>query len=331
MTWPGLSLTGSVPSESHVSVHGRDGGQPAECVTAALRKKCPARKGAVTQNVVWRKPNQRDECIDLKIAGYTHCMHAFHVDSIAGVGNRLRILFRADPFRTRGIPRFRASIAAVGLILALASAAIGFQTPTEPLTGRRIAGVMGAAGADWLERKEREQEERPELALDSLGLKAGMVVADVGAGTGYMALRMATRVGPSGKVYAEDIQPEMLALLKQRQAKLKITNVETVLGTSSDAKLPAGSLDLELLVDVYHEFSDPRKMLHSLRNSLRSDGRLVLLEYRKEDPNIPIRPEHTMTVQEVKTELGAAGFRLDRVIESLPLQHILIFKKTRVE
>jgi SAM-dependent methyltransferase len=258
-------------------------------------------------------------------------MDGLKVKSISGVGNEIRILHPSGPFAMRRISEFRASFAAVGLILALASAAIGFQALTHPLTGRRIAGVMGPAGADWLERKERDQEERPDVALDSLALKTGMVVADVGAGTGYMSLRMARLVGPSGKVYAEDIQPEILALLKQKQAKLRITNVETVLGTPSDAKLPAGDIDLELLVDVYHEFSEPRKMLDSLRSALRPEGRLVLLEYRKEDPSIPIRPEHTMTVQEVKAELGAAGFRLDRVVETLPLQHILIFKKTRAE
>src|ERR1019366_9510678 len=132
--------------------------------------------------------------------------------------------------------------AAVGLILALASAAIGFQAPTHPLTGRRIAGVMGPAGSDWLERKERDQEERPDVALDSLALKTGMVVADVGAGTGYMSLRMARLVGPSGKVYAEDIQPEMLALLKQKQAKLRITNVRRYWGLHPTPNFPRATL-----------------------------------------------------------------------------------------
>jgi SAM-dependent methyltransferase len=267
----------------------------------------------------------------LKVTLYTQPMDKIKAESISGVGTGIRILRPSGPFTVRRISQFRAGFVAVGLILALASVAIGFQTRTHPLTGRRIAGVMGPAGADWLDRKERSEEERPDLALDSLALTTGMVVADVGAGTGYMSLRMAKRVGPSGKVYAEDIQPEMLALLKRMQAKLKITNVETVLGTSSDARLPTGAIDLELLVDVYHEFSEPTKMLDSLRSALRPEGRLVLLEYRKEDPKIPIRPEHTMTVQEVKTELGAAGFRMDRVIETLPLQHILIFKKTGTE
>src|SRR5271163_3478046 len=199
---------------------------------------------------------------------------------------------------------------------------------THPLTGRPIAPVMGAAGAGWLDRPEREAEEKPDLALDNLGIRAGMVVADVGAGTGYMTLRMARRVGPTGKVYADDVQPEMLRRLRQNAAKEKLTNIETVLGTEVDPKLPAGKLDLILLVDVYHEFSQPQKMLRRMREALKPDGRLVLLEYRKEDPTIPIRPEHKMSVQEVKTELEAEGFHLDQVLETLPRQHILILGKT---
>jgi predicted methyltransferase len=201
----------------------------------------------------------------------------------------------------------------------------------HPLTGRRIAPVMGAAGADWLERKERETEEKPEAALDALGIRPGMTVADVGAGSGYMSLRMAVRVGPTGKVYAEDVQPEMLRLVRQNQAKARFTNIETVLGTEADPKLPAGKMDLILLVDVYHELSQPQKMLGKIREALKPDGRLVLLEYRKEDPTIPIRPEHKMSVQEVKTELEAEGFRLDQVIETLPRQHILILTKARLQ
>jgi SAM-dependent methyltransferase len=217
-------------------------------------------------------------------------------------------------------------------LAALCGIATAFQgrlaAQTEhPLTGRKIAGVMGVGGADWLERHERESEEHPDQALDALNLKAGMVVADVGAGTGYMSLKMAKRVGPSGKVYAEDVQPEMLRLLRQNAAKEKAANVETVLGSETDPKLPAGQLDLILLVDVYHEFSQPQKMLRGMREALKADGRLVLLEYRKEDPNVPIRPEHKMSVQEVKTELEAEGFRMDQVIETLPRQHILILKK----
>ena len=198
---------------------------------------------------------------------------------------------------------------------------------THPVTGREIAPVMGASGAGWLDRPERETEEAPELALDALGLRAGMVVADVGAGTGYMSLRMARRVGPTGKVYANDLQPEMLQKLRANTQREKLSNVETVQGTEADPKLPPNTMDLVLLVDVYHEFSQPQAMLDKIRESLKPDGRLVLLEYRKEDPKVPIRPAHKMSVAEVKTEVEAEGFKLDQVIEKLPRQHIIIFRK----
>jgi SAM-dependent methyltransferase len=201
-----------------------------------------------------------------------------------------------------------------------------FQT-AHPLTGRRIAPVMGVAGADWLERPERASEENPDLALDALGLRPGMVVADIGAGTGYMSLRLAKRVGPSGKVYANDLQPDMLRLLRENAVRARIANIVTVLGEEADPKLPQGQIDLVLLVDVYHEFSEPQKMLRKIRETLKPDGRLVLLEYRKEDPSIPIRPEHKMSVAEVRTELEAEGFHLGPVIETLPRQHILILTK----
>ena len=203
-----------------------------------------------------------------------------------------------------------------------------FQAPgTHPVSGRKIAGVMGMSGADWLTRPEREAEEQPEKALDALKLKPGMVVADIGAGVGYMSLRMAKRVGPSGKVYANDLQPEMLAKLRENAAKANISNVVTVLGDVSDPKLPANTMDLVLLVDVYHEFSQPQQMLRKIRETLKPDGRLVLLEYRAEDPNVPIIAEHKMTVAQVKTELEAEGFVLQPVIETLPRQHILILTK----
>jgi ubiquinone/menaquinone biosynthesis C-methylase UbiE len=198
----------------------------------------------------------------------------------------------------------------------------------HPVTGRHYAGVMGVGGADWLVRPEREGEEHPDEALDAIGIAAGSTVADIGAGAGYMTWRMAERVGPSGKVYANDIQPKMLDILRHNMAERKLTNVTTVLGGADDPKLPRASIDLVLLVDVYHEFSEPQKMLQHMRDSLRSDGRLVLLEYRGEDPAVPIRPEHKMTVQQVKAELEPEGFRLDRVSEVLPRQHILIFKKS---
>src|SRR3984885_11791702 len=197
----------------------------------------------------------------------------------------------------------------------------------HPVTGRQIAGVMGVQGADWLNRPERVKEENPEGALDALGIRPGMVVADVGAGTGYMSLRLAKRVGPTGKVYANDLQPEMLARLRDNAAKAGFTNVETVQGEEADPKLPPGRMDLILLVDVYHEFSKPREMIDKIRVALKPDGRLVLLEYRKEDPNVPIREEHKMTVAEVKAELEPQGFTMSQVIETLPRQHILILTK----
>jgi precorrin-6B methylase 2 len=214
----------------------------------------------------------------------------------------------------------------VGFVLTI-SIAEAFQGQ-HPVTGRQIAGVMGVQGADWLNRPERAAEENPEGALDALAIRPGMVVADVGAGTGYMSLRMARRVGPNGKVYANDLQPEMLRRLRENAAKAGLANIETVQGDEADPKLPRERMDLVLLVDVYHEFSKPREMIDKIRDSLKPEGHLVLLEYRKEDPNVPIREEHKMTVAEVKAELEPQGFVLSKVLETLPRQHILILTKT---
>jgi 2-polyprenyl-3-methyl-5-hydroxy-6-metoxy-1,4-benzoquinol methylase len=205
-----------------------------------------------------------------------------------------------------------------------------FET-VHPLTGRKIAGVCGVGGAQWLQRPEREEEEHSQAAIDALGLKPGMMVADVGAGSGFMSIKMARKVGPSGKVYANDIQPEMLDLLRKNTSHAGIQNIEPVLGTVSGTNLPRGQLDLVLLVDVYHEFSEPEKMLRDIRESLKPNGRLVLIEYRGEDPAIPIRPEHKMTVAQVKTELEAEGFALGPVVETLPRQHILFLSKAKAK
>jgi len=221
--------------------------------------------------------------------------------------------------------------AAVCALMLVGSAAIAAQqiaSPgVHPISGRRYAQTMSYLGADWLDRSERVQEEEPDVALDALKLAQGSIVADVGAGSGYMTVKMAKRVGPTGKVYANDIQPQMLSMLRQRLDREKLTNVELVLGTLDDPKLPANTLDLILMVDVYHEFSQPQQMLRRMRESLKPGGRLVLLEYRKEDPSIPIRPDHKMSVAEARMEVEAEGFTLGNVDERLPRQHILVFTK----
>jgi SAM-dependent methyltransferase len=212
-----------------------------------------------------------------------------------------------------------------GLILMVC--ALVYAQGVHPITGRTYAGVMSADGAPWLTRPEREEEEQPDRALDEIAIVKGSTVADIGAGSGAITWRLAERVGPAGKVYANDIQPRMLELLRQNMAQRKIANVETVLGAVDDPKLPSSSVDLELMIDVYHEFSHPQEMLRHLRDALKPGGRMVLLEYRGEDPAIPILPAHKMTVAMVKSEVEPEGFRLDKTIEALPRQHILIFKK----
>ena len=212
------------------------------------------------------------------------------------------------------------------LCLAIVVLSAAWGQGVHPVTGRQYAGVMGAGGAPWLTRSEREAEEEPDKALAAIGIAKGDTVADIGAGSGYMTWRMAQLVGPAGKVYANDIQQKMLDLLKQNIEQRKLTNVLMVLGTPDDPKLPAAAIDMALLVDVYHEFSEPQKMLRHLRESLKPTGRLVLLEYRGEDPAVPIRPEHKMTVAQVKAEIEPEGYRFDKSIETLPRQHILIFR-----
>jgi ubiquinone/menaquinone biosynthesis C-methylase UbiE len=203
----------------------------------------------------------------------------------------------------------------------------GEAQSVHPVTGRRIAPVMGLTGADWLDREERVKEEQPEKALAALGLHPGMMVGDVGAGTGFYSLRIAKRIAPDGIVYANEIQQGMIERLRANASAAGVANVRTVLGTETDARLPAGALDLALLVDTYHEFSQPQKMLASIRRSLKPDGHLVLLEYRKEDPNVPIVPEHRMSVREVTLELTPEGFRFEKVVDTMPWQHIIFFRK----
>jgi len=190
---------------------------------------------------------------------------------------------------------------------------------------RQPAPVMGVGGADWLIRPERLREEEPDRMLAAIDIKKGSVVADVGAGVGYHVWRLAEIVGPTGKVIAEDIQEGMIQLLRRNIEDRKLRNVEIVLGTPTDPKLPLNSLDLVLMVDLYHEFSEPVTMMKHIHNALKPDGRVVLVEFRKEDPSVPIQPLHKMSSQEVRSELEPLGFRFQRSVEFLPWQHVLIF------
>jgi len=217
------------------------------------------------------------------------------------------------------------------VLLIVTSGGVLAQTAAHvhPVTGRVIAPTMSVEGADWLERPEREQEERPEKAIAALHLGPGMNVGEIGAGTGYYALRIAKRIAPGGTYYANDIQPGMLARLQANAARQNVTNVKAVLGTQSDSGLPTRSLDYLLMVDVYHELSEPQQMLRNIAQSLKPNGELVLLEFRKEDPSVPIRPEHRMSTKEVVAELAAEQFTLDHKVETLPWQHLLVFRVSR--
>ena len=191
--------------------------------------------------------------------------------------------------------------------------------------GRPIARACSHLGAAWLDRPEREESERPEEVLDALGIQPGMVVADIGAGTGYFALRLARRVGKQGKVIATDVQPEMIATLHGRASAAGLDNVDVRVVTDTDAKLPAAQVDLALLVDVYHELGDPAATMKQVRTALKPTGRLVLVEYRGEDPAVPIRAEHKMTLAQVRRELEPMGFRFVESMEFLPVQRIIVF------
>jgi ubiquinone/menaquinone biosynthesis C-methylase UbiE len=193
--------------------------------------------------------------------------------------------------------------------------------------GREIAHVMGHQAADWLERPERDQEEHTEKLVEQLGIKPGDVIADIGAGTGYFARRLARKTGPKGTVLAVDIQPEMLDLLTNQMAAAGIANVRPVLGTITDPKLPQGSVDLALMVDVYHEFDHPWEMMQAITKSLKPGGRVVFVEFRGEDPAVPIKPLHKMTEAQVKKEMAALPLEWVKTIGVLPRQHIIIFRK----
>jgi ubiquinone/menaquinone biosynthesis C-methylase UbiE len=193
--------------------------------------------------------------------------------------------------------------------------------------GRRIADVMSWEGAEWLFRETRIEEEQPEAMLDALKIPRGATVADVGAGAGYHSIRLARRVGPRGVVLATDVQPEMLRMLKENAQTAGVTNVKLLRATQSDTKLPDAAVDLILMVDVYHECTNPERVLKGLFKALKASGRLVLVEFRGEDDWVPIKPEHKMTLEQVRLEVEPQGFVFKESLEFLPWQHVIIFEK----
>lgn len=234
-------------------------------------------------------------------------------------------------------PAFRTGATACVLAGAL-SAVAAAQSPTKPapdklppaLTeyhGREIAQTMHYLGAPWLTRESRDREEDCNTLLRELRLRPGQTVCDMGCGNGFYALRIARRLGPKGQVLAVDIQPEMLTLLRERAAADGVKNVQPVLGTVIDPQLPEASCDLILCVDVYHEFSHPEHMLRAMRKALKPDGRLVLVEFRLEDPQVPIKLEHKMSKEQILKELPPNGFKLDRQFDDLPWQHVMWFAR----
>src|SRR5436190_10133285 len=193
--------------------------------------------------------------------------------------------------------------------------------------GRRIAQTMHYTGAEWLTRDNREQEERCSLMLTNLGIKRGMAICDMGCGNGFYALQLAKMTGDAGHVYAVDIQPEMLKLLNQRADGDGVRNISPILGTLADPRLPKGRINLILLVDVYHEFSHPEQMLAAMRDALAPEGVCALVEFRAEDENVPIKPEHKMTKEQIMKEWPPNGFKLVNEFDGLPWQHLMFFGK----
>ena len=195
--------------------------------------------------------------------------------------------------------------------------------------GREIAQVMGPGGILWLERTERETQEQPELVIDALEIKPGQTIADLGAGSGSYSFRIAPLVGPTGKVLAIDIEPAMLDAIAQRARRERIENVTTVRSSAQDPNLAPGSVDLLFMVDVYHELEYPYEMLTKVRTALKPRGRVALIEYRAEDPDVLIKPLHKMTERQVRREMQAAGFKHVKTVRTLPLQHLIVFEAAR--
>lgn len=194
--------------------------------------------------------------------------------------------------------------------------------------GREIAKIMDASGSDWLERPQRAKQENTDEIVKSMQLDPATVVADVGAGTGYYTFRISPLV-PDGKVFAVEIQEELITKLNDKKKERDIKNVEVIRGDTNTTNLPANSVDLALMVDVYHELSWPREIIRSISKSLKPGGRLVLVEYKGEDPTIGIKPLHKTTVAQLTLELASMGFKLERRVDSLPIQHFLVFRIER--
>jgi len=195
--------------------------------------------------------------------------------------------------------------------------------------GREIAHFMGPGGIPWLDRPEREDEEQPAKVIDALELKGGEVIADLGAGSGYFTFRLAPKVGEKGKVLAVEIQDEMIAELKKRIEKNKVANVETVKCTDRDPKLPGGGVDIVIMVDGYHEIAFPYEVMTAIRKALKPGGRMVFVEYRKEDPKVPIKEVHKMSEEQLKKEMAVVGLEHVKTVGTLPRQHIAIFARPK--
>jgi 2-polyprenyl-3-methyl-5-hydroxy-6-metoxy-1,4-benzoquinol methylase len=233
-------------------------------------------------------------------------------------------------------PRFFLALLLAAILpagVSLAQQAEATPAETDPLPpplthylGREIAVTMHYEGAGWLVRESRDREEDTGTLLKALHLKAGQTVCDFGCGNGFYTVRMANRVGQGGTVYAVDIQPEMLTLLDARAKAAKLKNVKPLLATRVDPALPEGQLDMVLLVDVYHELSNPEEVLHAIRSSLKPEGRLVLAEFRLEDPNVPIKLLHKMSKEQILKEILPAGFQLVEQFDELPWQHLMFFQ-----
>jgi SAM-dependent methyltransferase len=264
---------------------------------------------------------------------------------------------RTTPFRTR--VRFPAAAALLSAVLACgapvgpAAAGGAGARPTTPeaagsavdasryetrrehdpegtgrfYLGREIASVMGLGGAAWLERPERETEERPDEVIAALGLRGGETVADLGTGSGYFAFRIAPRVGPTGRVLAVDVSEGMLEIVRRRALATAVANVVPVRATDTDPGLAPGSVDVVLMVDVYHELYWPHEVMTAVNRALKPGGRLVLVEYRKEDPRVPIKEVHKMSERQIRREMAAVGLRHVRTIDRLPWQHIVVFER----